>query len=400
MNRIGPFSPPQTSTSTTSSDVTPAGGVAHPPAAASVVSPKPSRDEFVPYAQAGFSPLPWPGDAQQCKDGAPSIPASMLSSTLAHGGQPADTLWNSLVALTMAQASQPGCMLARGMSGPEVRDAQVLLRRAGFHVRTTSFYGPKTESAVLAFQKAHFKDAAQHTGRLDDATMQALRAAPAAGKALQEFRIKDAPDGTPMLTQGDARWGYDTMGDSGKSISSKGCFLTSMTMVLNQKLRQRDSKCALVTPREVNELLSKKGGFQNGKADLANARAAAIIEEAYGVKVPTTKLENEPLDSIPARLEAEIAAGRQVILFVDNDDKEGGNHFVVANRKGKNPGEYIVIDPAWGNEYTYRLDETGQFVATRPYHNDKVAPRVVGTRTEAPAPKPKKSVPVSPRSAS
>lgn len=298
--------------------------------------------------------------------------------------------------------------LAREARGPDVTKLQRALTEAGFGVPAIGKFGPKTEAAVLAFQKAH---ELEETGVVDSDTWQALRgAAPRAFVAPPmrgEYPIHYTPDGTPKLVQSDSRWGTQPLGNSTKGVGEVGCLLTSIAMILSQKLGR------LVTPDELNRVLQQNGAFQKKDETLKQSGAIMLVEVAskaieaeYGVKLPMHQSKNGLTGGEVARhVDSELAAKHPVMLHVDTDGDGTLNHFVVVNRK--EGADYIVLDPAMGREYRYQLDEQGQFVARDTYYphtdaktkersyNAPVANGYVPTESPPPPPPPRRGRPSS-----
>jgi len=348
MSRIDGFPAPQSFPTTEEAEGSQANATSAPANASPAATSQSNSDELVSWSAPG-APFGWSQKPEHPADATPTLSAALLQSAANSGAEA--SLLASFWPPADPEANISFSTLDRGARGPAVGQVQLALKRAGYRVAVDDKFGNETARAVLAFQKAHFADPAKCTGVVDAATMQALADAPPAKKSAHaatkrgnEYAIKNAPDGTPMLVQGDGRWGTVKLGDSESSIHKSGCFLTSLTMVLNQKLRQRDAQSVLVTPEDLNAVLRQYGGFQPKSALLDNERAAKTIERVYGVKVPVTKVEGDSGKTIAERLDAEFAAHRQVRLHVDNDGDGTGNHFVVFNRKEGD--EYVIIDPA------------------------------------------------------
>lgn len=177
----------------------------------------------------------------------------------------------------------------------------------------------------------------------------------AAAKELKEYPITHTDDGTPRYVQNDARWGTKKIGTSAAlTIGAKGCALSCVAMELSKRLG-RD-----VTPGELNDVLVKYGAFDG--VLLSWAKASAAIEAEYGVALPMDrKPDTMSGATINSTLDAELAAGRPVILHIDHKDEGKPNHWVLIQRKKGD--DFIALDPGSGRETRYRLNEKGDFVA-------------------------------------
>jgi hypothetical protein len=356
------------------------GGPPSPPAPASVASSE--RNQSEPFSAGSLPHLVDVGvEAAEHTFSAASLAAQHAWGLIAGEQKKAPAMRMPDLELTGDASPVDRRQLQQGMTGADVTQAQKALTEAGFPVPAIGRFGPKSEAAVLGFQKAH--PPLEQTGKVDAETWRALReaapksfaaTAPAAAARADgrlEYPINHAPDGTPMLVQNDARWGATPLGNSTKGIGGGGCLLTSVSMVLSQKLGR------LVDPGELNRVLVKGGAFQARQGDQSGAmmltdQASKAIEAQYHVALPLAGRVPHAKDTLPtgqaiaSAVDTELAAGRQPILHIDTDGDGIDNHFVVVNRKDGH--DYVVIDPAMGREYRYRLDEAGQFKARDAYY--------------------------------
>ncbi len=293
--------------------------------------------------------------------------------------------------IVKAEAALPE--LATSAKGANVQLLQRALKEAQISMPggADGAFGPKTEAAVKAFQKAHDL---KETGVVDADTWSALKAsspkafAQPAGKV---YEIRNAKDGTPMMVQSDARWGSRILGNAEKvTIGRSGCALTCLAMDLSKKLGRQ------VLPDELNDVLVKnKGCFAEQGANLMFAEAFRVIEKEYGVNLGTGERhkvvqasknekgeEMKPGEIIAKAADEALKNGQTLMVDIDTNLKDGPNHFGRISRKD---GEfYVVIDPSYGNEHKYRLVD-GQLTAADAYYQNskelgglKQAPTISG----------------------
>src|SRR4051794_16309017 len=131
----------------------------------------------------------------------------------------------------------PHPTLKRGSQGSSVRVMQALLVKTGSMSKTAmatgpGVFGPRTEAAVVAFQKKHHLSV---NGVYDAATAKALAAAVHGHVAAAPKPATHTGPGasTPLWWQGDARWGNRTLGHS-FTIHQAGCAMTSTAMALSK----------------------------------------------------------------------------------------------------------------------------------------------------------------------
>ncbi|WP_022793453.1 peptidoglycan-binding protein [Marinococcus halotolerans] len=142
---------------------------------------------------------------------------------------------------------------SRGDRGEEVRELQILLNDAGFHVtdNPTTYFGPKTEEAVLAFQKANNLSV---TGTMDQNTIKLLKG------------INDTPPDT--LKNGTR---HDSVQKLQKKLNQAGFHVTdSTTNYFGPK-----------TEGAVKELQRLYGLPVTGEADTATVEALDAVLNGY-----------------------------------------------------------------------------------------------------------------------
>ena len=137
---------------------------------------------------------------------------------------------------------------------------------------------------------------------------------------------------TQILYQNDEKWKNVKLGQSSdETIGGWGCLLTSVTMMLNGMGYNE-------TPETVNEKMKSSGGFQG----------AFFIPSILPYAYPNVQYKNmQPCEAYPApigQIDAEVAAGKPVILQVDWNKQAGvQTHFVLI--KEKRGADYILYDP-------------------------------------------------------
>lgn len=103
-------------------------------------------------------------------------------------GQPGPK-WDWQAAPRLAAVAQGTRQLGRWHSGPEVKQVQTMLQKAGFEIEVDGLFGPKTQAAVLEFQLLYPFTAAHENGRVGPQTLAALE------KFTAESGPEDATDG-------------------------------------------------------------------------------------------------------------------------------------------------------------------------------------------------------------
>jgi hypothetical protein len=132
---------------------------------------------------------------------------------------------------------------------------------------------------------------------------------------------------TQNLYQNDEKWKNVKLGNSSETIGSWGCLLTSVTMMLNGIGHNE-------TPETVNDKMKRNGGFDR----------ALFIPSV--VPMVWSGLSYRGFYTAPIhQIDAEVAAGKPVILQVDWNPKEQGvqTHYVLVKEKKGN--DYVIYDP-------------------------------------------------------
>lgn len=163
-------------------------------------------------------------------------------------------------------------------------------------------------------------------------------------------------DGTPRYKQGDleagGNWGARRLGDGAskpRSIQERGCAMTSVAMALSKLSGET------ITPAVLDAFLDVQNGYR-GNA-IVWAVAGKVTEQPISLKKSTTW----NLDTI----NAELAAGRPVVLGVNYKDGESGgslgtDHWVCLTRREPGPPElYFANDPANGQEIRFLRQPDG-----------------------------------------
>ena len=273
------------------------------------------------------------------------------------------------VAQRDAAANAP--VLSVGAEGGTVSLLQKALSEAGSQCNADGDFHSKTQDAVKAFQKAKGLSADGAVGPLTWlALLQAAPKALAGGLPVSVppgcYRIGRTADGTPMYTQGDARWGKLAVG-TGADIAAVGCALSCLAMTLSFRLG-RD-----VRPDELDRVFTNEKAYDNGD-NIDWARAAAAIEKVYGLALRLDRQKNVSGALIARRFGEELKKHHQMLLNVDHSGGNAPNHWVLGQCKEGN--EYVIIDPAYGNEHRYQLTG-GSFVASNAYYKG-AAPVALG----------------------
>ncbi|MFT3836463.1 MAG: transglycosylase SLT domain-containing protein [Myxococcaceae bacterium] len=156
----------------------------------------------------------------------------------------------------------------------------------------------------------------------------------------------------PLYSQTDPKWHTNPMGTDGRShdtIGWQGCAMTSATMALDGITGQK------LTPGQMNDFLRKNGGYdKSGNVNWDK------LGKAYNPPVGTKR---QPEGSFgPKQIDAELAAGRPVMVHVDYHGKAKGSgpdgkgdHWILVTGKDAK-GHYIANDPAGGKKITLHSD--------------------------------------------
>jgi len=160
----------------------------------------------------------------------------------------------------------------------------------------------------------------------------------------------------PLLKQCDAPWGTHALGTCTDTICSSGCAITSTTMVFAYFGGAMD-------PGELNGCLTSSGGYASGCLIYwDNACEPTGVTYAGGA----------------ATIDAELAAGRPVIVQVTNADTS--MHFVVI--VGNEGGDYQINDPG----YSHTTISGGGYTiqGSHVYHGTHVEPQTdAGVQSDA-----------------
>jgi hypothetical protein len=168
--------------------------------------------------------------------------------------------------------------------------------------------------------------------------------------------FKTSPDGTPQYKQKDyeagGNWGARHLGETAAdkvTIASKGCAMTSVAMALSKLSGET------ITPAVLDAFLDTHEGY-DGNAIWWD-KAGKVTKSPIAV----AKVETWNLDTV----NAELAAGRPVVLGVDyKDGKSGGklgtDHWVCLTRRDPNDANrYFANDPATGTEISFLRQPDG-----------------------------------------
>lgn len=145
--------------------------------------------------------------------------------------------------------------------------------------------------------------------------------------------------GFEVFRQGDPSWSSIKIGFSDKTIGSKGCLLTCLTMASNYLRGTR------IRPDDANEMGKRVPGSFSG-ADTS----VPVLGTALGLSAPENlRIRNtRDIGALNRRAQAAFAARGVAIFHVDhNNSFSTGDHFVLCF--GMNEGQYVCADPATGN---------------------------------------------------
>jgi len=146
---------------------------------------------------------------------------------------------------------------------------------------------------------------------------------------------------TDLLWQNDDRWANTPLGFGPETIKQWGCLTTSLTMVVNG--------CGYTeTPESLSRKMAGIGAF-TGAAINAYRLGEAFPGVALGQLV-----DCETSAAPIARIDAELAAGKPVVVRVDQSASQGiQDHWVVLYDKDN--VDYLMLDP-----WRYGGDEPGK----------------------------------------
>jgi hypothetical protein len=173
-------------------------------------------------------------------------------------------------------------------------------------------------------------------------------------------------DGTPRYKQGDSDWGGRPLGDGAPepvSVSLKGCAMTSVAMALSKLSGET------ITPKVLDAFLDSHNGYL--KNDIKWAVAGKVTEQPISLDKKTTW----NLDTI----NAELAAGRPVVIGVDYKDDPKTDHWVCLTRRESGPPErYYANDPASGEEIRFLRQPNGTLLEETQYSKRSQKCRTTG----------------------
>jgi hypothetical protein len=171
--------------------------------------------------------------------------------------------------------------------------------------------------------------------------------------------FQTSPDGTPKYKQADyeagGNWGARNLGenaDTKRTIASRGCAMTSVAMALSKLSGET------ITPAVLDGFLDAKNGY------LGNAIKWNTAGKVTNSPIEVAKTTTWNLNTI----NAELAAGRPVVLGVDYKDgtsggKLGTDHWVCLTRRDPNDSNrYFANDPATGMEISFLRQPDGKLV--------------------------------------
>lgn len=279
-------------------------------------------------------------------------------------------------------ASRP--LLANGARGPEVAALQQKLARLGFDPGPVDGkFGPQTQAAVIAFQQERHLAVDGIVGpetwgaltpgrtpaRPPDGFDPAPRSpstppAPIPSKGGGQPAVPSATpetvnagaraplsNGVPQYKQGDAAWGGIRLNDD-DTISSAGCAITAAAMAVSAVSGVR------IDPSQVDAQLDRTGGYSAGCDSIGD------WNKIGGVVSPPVSLSRK--DGLtPAALDAQLAAGKPVVIGVNYSGGTSNAHWMTVTAKGSdaNGPYYAVNDPATGGTLKMRPDASGALVA-------------------------------------
>lgn len=152
----------------------------------------------------------------------------------------------------------------------------------------------------------------------------------------------------PQFSQGDPRWGNDSLGDTEATLAQEGCAVASAAMVLAFYGADTD-------PGRLNRALVQKGGYtERGWIYWEKAAETAQRVQHVYEDLPSYRL-----------IDMELLRGNPVIVRVRFPS--GVTHFVVIT--GKHGFEYLIRDPA-AAEVISKLGSYRAIEALRFYRRD------------------------------
>lgn len=162
-------------------------------------------------------------------------------------------------------------------------------------------------------------------------------------------KFPTSADGTPMFRQGDAQWGSLTLGKD-RTISSKGCAMTSTAMALSK------ISGTVINPAELDAHLDANKGYQGD---------ALVWDKAAKMVGLSASKPGWNMDTI----NNQIDAGRPVVIGVDykagSTGNNGTDHWITLTRREGNT--YFANDPATGKEISFTLKD-GKLIGDAAFH--------------------------------
>lgn len=285
----------------------------------------------------------------------------------------------SVVPAPSASSSQP--LLADGARGPEVKALQRTLTSLGFDCGPVDGkFGPQTEAAVVAFQRAQKLTvdgivgpetwgALQPSGRppppppSDGFDPPRGPTPPARGGAGTPAVPSATPEtvnaaaraplsnGVPQYKQGDAAWGGIRLNDD-DTVSSAGCAITAAAMAVSKVSGAR------IDPSQVDAQLDRTGGYAAGCDSIGD------WNKIGGVVSPPVSLSRQDGLTTSA-LDAQLGAGKPVVIGVNDSGGTNNEHWMTVTGKGSDSkgAYYEVNDPATGGTLKMRPDANGALCA-------------------------------------
>jgi hypothetical protein len=175
----------------------------------------------------------------------------------------------------------------------------------------------------------------------------AAAALPTAGRAFPK-----SEDGTPLMAQGDPRWGGLRIGtgDDGKTIAQKGCMLTALAMAMSKQLGRT------VTPAELDQHLKNQNAYSgaNLHSQVAGSLGGANVEVQRHFQFDALKIDQA------------LAEGRPVLIGVDyrrgqSCGTSGTDHWLCLTRRDEATGTYYANNPGTGQEVALERRDDGSF---------------------------------------
>lgn len=155
----------------------------------------------------------------------------------------------------------------------------------------------------------------------------------------------------PLYAQQDARWANLTLGETELTMGRMGCFVTALTMMLN-------NFAIYLTPKEVLEKLNEKDAFTETGL-LIHAKIVEAFPEVFlHERVYTTNVkDNRSKMHVQAainKIDRRLKMGLPSILHVDNiGNDQKPDHMVLLVDYGLND-EWVIHDPDLGQKTLFK----------------------------------------------